>query len=84
MDLFSRDECRQIYRELWHAPRAARKDSSDQNIAHERLLDYLETLNKDDCAQMRETSPLWKAWRRREDHRALTGHAVSLTPSSHN
>ena len=45
-----------------------------RGIASQDLVNWLQELNEDSCAQMRETSPLWRTWRRLQDHRTLTGH----------
>jgi len=41
------------------------------------LIAWLQELDEDDCARMRETSSLWKTWRRLREHRTLTGHSPS-------
>jgi hypothetical protein len=52
----------------------------DWRQSHERrTIDYLRELNDDDCARLRETSDLWKTWRRIQEHRTLTGHSPSLS-----
>jgi hypothetical protein len=33
---------------------------------------WLQELDEDECVQMKETSPLWRTWRRWQQHRALT------------
>jgi hypothetical protein len=33
---------------------------------------------------MRKTSPLWKTWRRLQEHRNLTGHTLSVLPIPQN
>lgn len=80
MDSFSCDECRAIYWELREALRAATEVQSDRNNTPREIADWVEGLNEDDCARMRETSDLWKTWRRLQEHRSLTGHWLSLLP----
>jgi len=78
MNSLSCDECRAIYEELCDDVRAASARLLTANIPRGQLTTYLQTLNEEDCARMRQTSALWRTWRRRETHRALTGHSVSL------
>ena len=73
-------ECEAIYRDLLEAASARDETAPDRRATPNQVAGYLESLDEDDCARMREMSPLWKAWRRREEHRALTGHSVSLLP----
>jgi hypothetical protein len=77
MDSFSCDECRAIYYELREAFRPLHK-ATPQEIAG-----FLEGLDLQQCARMRVSSDMWKAWRRMQEHRVLTGHVVSpLGPGS--
>jgi hypothetical protein len=75
MGSFSCDECRAIYRELRNAYRAADRISAPRQVA-----DWVLRLDEDECARMRQTSNLWAAWRRLEEHRTLTGHYLSPLP----
>jgi hypothetical protein len=74
------EECQAIYRELKDAVAA----SSYVDRSRIDLLEWLEQLDEAECTQMRDTSPLWKAWRRLQEHRVLTGHspAVLVLPPS--
>jgi hypothetical protein len=80
MDSSSCDECWAIYRELRDAFRVLSERSSDQNTAPQQLAAWLEQLDQEECARMRETSAIWKTWRRLQEHRAVTGHPLSLLP----
>ena len=80
MDFLSRDECRAIYRELREAHLAARRGSMDLERDPERIAEWLQELNAEACYRMRETSSLWKVWRRLQEHRTLTGHSLPLLP----
>ena len=51
-----------------------------QGSALEQIAGYLESVDEEDCARMRETWQLWRARRRRERRHALTGHFVSILP----
>ncbi len=42
------------------------------SIRSGEISDYLRELNEDDCASLRETSDLWKTWRRIQEHRILS------------
>ena len=81
MGSFSCDECLAIYVELRESSAAARELRSNQNATPRELAAWLQQLHEDDCARLRETSSLWKTWRRLQEHRALTGHWLSLLPS---
>jgi hypothetical protein len=84
MDLFSCDECRAIYRELRDSYRAATEGTPDPHAdphnAPQQIADWLQELNEQACAEMRERSSLWKTWRRLQQHRNLTGHTLSVLP----
>jgi len=80
MDAHSCEECQAIYRELMHAAHKARQSLFDQPTPPQQVVAWLEQLNEDDCARLRETSSLWKTWRRLQEHRTLTGHSISLLP----
>jgi hypothetical protein len=73
-------ECQSIYRELIEASRAARERGQEQETAALPLTAWLEQLDEEECAQMRETSSLWATWRRLQEHRARTGHHLSVLP----
>jgi len=77
MDGFPCEECQAIFRDLWEAHRA-NAESGDHTP--EELEQWIAQLNIYDCAGMRATSDLWKAWRRLQAHRTLTGHNVSVLP----
>lgn len=77
MDRFSCDECRAIYEDLRVAFPISRS-ATPQEIAA-----FLEGLDMRQCASTRLSSAMWKAWRRMQEHRVLTGHLVSpLGPAS--
>lgn len=80
MDSFSCDECRAIYWELGEAYRAVAGGPPDRNNAPQQIGDWVRQLNEGDCAWMRETSSLWKTWRRLREHRSRTGHTLSVLP----
>jgi hypothetical protein len=71
-------ECRAIYRELQEAYVAAKVRLSGQTTTPQEIGTWIQGLDEEECAQMRETSDLWAAWRRWQEHRALTGHWLSL------
>jgi hypothetical protein len=77
MDLFACDECRAIYRELRQASRPLPFALA---LAPQQIGDWLRQIDDELAAQMRETSLLWKTWRRLQEHRALTGHSLSVSP----
>ena len=74
MDGFACEECRAIYRDLRANARAAREQVAQRPGG---LAAWLEQLSEEDCARLRESAGLWKAWRRLQEHRALTGHSLS-------
>jgi hypothetical protein len=80
MDSYACDECRAIHLELQEAFAAAKERLSDPKTTAQDLVAWVQQLTEDDCARMRETSSLWKTWRRLQAHRALTGHWLSLLP----
>lgn len=80
MDGFECEECRAIYQELQKAAQAARQHQSGHANTSTELASYLEQLEDEECTRTRETSPLWKAWRRLREHRSLTGHSISVLP----
>jgi len=71
-------ECQAIFRDLWDAHRAANGEGRNQTAPE--LEEWIAQLNMYDCAGMRATSDLWKAWRRLQAHRTLTGHTLSVLP----
>jgi hypothetical protein len=79
MGSFRCAECRAIYQELREAHRAATQNALDQHGA-QKIADWVQQLNEEECARMRETSALWKTWRRLQEHRNLTGHTLSVLP----
>jgi hypothetical protein len=72
--VFACEECRAIYRELRDAGRR------DVGSFSEGLAAWVQQLNEEECARMREDSILWNAWRRMQEHRTLTGHWLPLLP----
>lgn len=78
MDGFECEECRAIYQELQRATQAVRQHQSGHGNTSTELASYLEQLEVEECTRTRETSPLWKAWRRLREHRSLTGHSISV------
>jgi hypothetical protein len=81
MDLFSCDECRAIYREL----RDALARRAGQNSTPQKIAAWVQRLDEDECARLRGSSDLWKAWRRLQEHRVLTGHwqpVLTLPPDA--
>ena len=71
------DECRAIYLEFWEAADAMRR-TKNLIPSSADLVAWLNQLNEEECARIRETSPLWKTWRRLQEHKTLTGHSVSV------
>ena len=67
------DECAAIRRELREATAAERARALDDQ---QDLRAWLERLEDDECARLRETSRMWKAWRKALEHRFRTGHLV--------
>ena len=43
---------------------------------------WLERLDEDECARLRETSAIWKAWRKAGEHQLRTGHSISVVGES--
>jgi len=43
------------------------------------LIEWLKQLHEEDRAQTRASSPFWKAWRRLQEHKVLTGHSILPT-----
>jgi len=78
MDLSACEECREINRELRNAYEATRRTSAGDAAGN--LTEWLAQLDEDECARIRDASPLWKTWRRWQEHRSLTGHAISVLP----
>lgn len=78
MNAHSCQECQAIYRDVMRAVHQARENLFDQPASPQQLVTWLEQLNEDDCARLRETSSFWKTWRRLQEHRTLTGHSISL------
>lgn len=81
MDSFACDECRAIHLELQDAFAAAKERLADSRTTAHALAAWVQQLTEDECTRMRETSSLWKTWRRLQEHRALTGHYVALLPN---
>jgi hypothetical protein len=74
MPSFPCAECAAIYREL----REAAREAGEVRAPSQDLAGWLSQRNEEECARMRENSRLWRAWRRLREHRAVTGHSVSL------
>ena len=70
-------ECRAIFLELQEALSAARAAGPADR---QRLAEWLEKLDPEYATRLRDQSPLWRAWRRLQAHRALTGHRIPLAP----
>jgi hypothetical protein len=72
MEAFPCRECRAIYDELRAAfPR-------QRNATAHEIAAFVNGLDLQTCARTRLSSDMWKAWRRMQEHRVLTGHNVSL------
>jgi uncharacterized protein YhaN len=80
MDAFKCDECRAIYQDLREAYRAATQDTRDRHETSQQIANWVQELSEEECARIRETSSVWKTWRRWQEHRSLTGHALSVLP----
>ena len=79
------EECQALYKELLKASRATWERRPDESTAPLALAVWLEQLNEEECARMRETSSLWATWRKLREHRALSGHylpVLSLAPQA--
>jgi len=74
------EECRALLREFRDAARAGREVRFGREMSFEQLISYVQSLDEEEMARMRETSPLWALWRKREEHRTRTGHVVPLFP----
>jgi hypothetical protein len=46
----------------------------------EDLAAWIDRLDAEHAGRVRETSAVWKAWRKLVDHRARTGHIISVIP----
>jgi hypothetical protein len=80
MKPYSCPECRAIHQEFQEAFAAIKERMSGQGGMPDDLAGWIEQMDQDECARMRETSTVWKTWRRLQEHRALTGHHISLLP----
>jgi hypothetical protein len=69
-------ECDAICEEFSAATRLARAGNSGLR----NLSDWVEQLNEEECTRLREESPLWKTWRRWQEHKVLTGHTPPILP----
>jgi hypothetical protein len=69
MGPFACDECRAIYDEMRNAARPSQAAATAQPLA-----DWIRDLDREECARLRQSSELWRAWRRFQAHRASTGH----------
>jgi hypothetical protein len=79
MDAFSCAECRAIYLELREAL-SIFQGTPEVDIDPARLGEWVRGLDEEECTRIRETSNLWKAWRRLQEHRTVTGHVLSVLP----
>ena len=79
MDALSCTECRAVYLELQEAL-SVFAGRSEVSIDPAQLGEWIRSLNDEECVRIRETSSLWKAWRRLQEHRTLTGHVLSVLP----
>lgn len=77
MDSSQCAECRAIYQALQDAYRAAIRDGGQREHAEE-LSGWVQQLDRDECARIRESSEIWEAWRRLQRHRTLTGHTLPV------
>ena len=80
MDPSSCAECRAIYRELQEALAAVKVRLADRSTTPDDLAAWVQELEEEECARMRDASSLWKTWRRWREHRTLTGHWLSPLP----
>jgi hypothetical protein len=71
-------ECQAICRELLEALRPVQEWMRDENTSPLALTAWLEQLNEEEFARMRNTSRIWATCRRLQEHRALTGHYLSV------
>jgi hypothetical protein len=62
------------------AHQAATQNLTAQRESHRQIAEWVMQLNAEDCTAMRQTSALWKTWRRMQEHRSVTGHAFSMLP----
>jgi hypothetical protein len=72
-------ECSAIRRELDEAMAAERARVGGEP---QDLRAWLERLDEDECARLRETSDMWKAWRKAVEHQLRTGHSISVIGDS--
>ena len=79
MDALSCTECRAIYLELQEAL-SVFAGTPEVGIDPAQLGEWIRSLNDEECARIRETSSLWKAWSRLQEHRTRTGHILSVLP----
>jgi hypothetical protein len=79
MDALSCSECRAICLELREAL-SVFVGTPEVGVDPAQLGEWIRSLNEEECARIRETSSLWRAWRRLQEHRTLTGHVLSVLP----
>jgi hypothetical protein len=79
MHPLSCEECRAISRELREAWLAS-AEAGRRAAGSQQLTAWIQQLDERECDRLRQTSDLWKIWRRVQEHRALTGHTPSLPP----
>jgi len=66
-------ECLAIYRQLADSVR-------QHHVASQPLADWIRQVDGYDCSRIRQTSVLWAIWRRLQNHRAVSGHHLSMLP----
>lgn len=79
MDERSCPECAALRRQLNEAIAA---EGEGESTTDQTLAAWLTEIDEDKAARVRAASPVWSTWRRLVDHRARTGHWVSVVPSA--
>lgn len=78
MDSIECDECHAIRQEFQKDLIAAKLRLSDLNAAALDLATWVREIDEQKNAGIRDSSNLWKTWRRAQEHRVLTGHRVAM------
>ena len=78
MDANSCPECQAIVDEMRAAAREVRAGHPGKAMTPMELVSWLERLDEEECARLRESSPFWRTWRKLMEHGALTGHSLSF------
>ncbi|HEY1340965.1 MAG TPA: hypothetical protein VGF59_25810 [Bryobacteraceae bacterium] len=78
MNAKSCPECCAILEEMRAASRAVKANHPGEDATPAELVAWLDKLDDEECARLRESSPFWRAWRRFMEHRTLTGHSPSF------